>query len=228
MLLRVETLRGIRDGSITLAFRRWRRPTIKAGGTLIQDEVAGIEARDDGLLLHLSDSRLMADRLVLATGAWSRNLAAQTGFTLPLDTERGYHVIAKDWQGQLEIAVASMDRMTIMTPLASGLRITGFVELGGLDLPRSPQRLERLNQHLSELLPATPMRDREEWMGFRPSLPDHLPVIGANPADDRILYAFGHQHLGLTLAGVTADLITALATDRPPAIDLSPFRIDRF
>ncbi|MEM6774319.1 MAG: FAD-binding oxidoreductase [Pseudomonadota bacterium] len=203
---------------------------LNAGGRLLRDEVAGIElgAGGDAATLRLSDGRLQAQRVVLAAGAWSGPLAAQTGYTLPLDTERGYHVQLPSWTSDLEVAVASLDRMTIMTPLQSGLRITGFVELGGLDLPPEPRRLATLNQHLNELLPAAPPAPRREWMGFRPSLPDHLPVLGVHPQDPRVLYAFGHQHLGLTLAGVTADIMLALATGKDPGIDLTPFRIDRF
>ncbi|MEL7044747.1 MAG: FAD-dependent oxidoreductase, partial [Pseudomonadota bacterium] len=189
---------------------------LNSGGNLLRDEVLGIELGNtgDAATLRLSDGDLQARRVILAAGAWSGSLAAQTGYALPLDTERGYHVQLPEWNSGLEIAVASMDRMTIMTPLSSGLRITGFVELGGLALPPEPRRLAKLNQHLNELLPAAPLTPRKEWMGFRPSLPDHLPVLGAHPRDPRMLYAFGHQHLGLTLAGVTADIMLALAQDQ--------------
>lgn len=202
---------------------------IDAGGKVRRDEVQRIERHDGGdVTLHLCAGELAAERVVIAAGAWSRSLAAQTGFNVPLDTERGYHVVADGWRGKFDIGIASLDRMTIMTPLSGGLRITGFVEFGGLDLPPSPDRLATLNRHLSELLPGSDMPQRSEWMGFRPSLPDHLPVIGRCPGDARLFYAFGHQHLGLTLAGVTADAIASLMTDSPTEIDLSPFRIDRF
>lgn len=201
----------------------------KAGGEVRRDEVQRIERHNCGAVtLHLSAGKLAADRVVIAAGAWSRSLAAQTGFNVPLDTERGYHVVADGWHGTCDIGIASLDRMTMMTPLNGGLRITGFVEFGGLDLPPSAQRLATLNRHLSELLPGSDMPLRSEWMGFRPSLPDHLPIIGRCPDNPRLFYAFGHQHLGLTLAGVTADAIAALMTDSATGIDLAPFRIDRF
>lgn len=200
-----------------------------AGGKFARDEVRHIGRRSDGgFRLGLSDGERMAGRVVIAAGAWSRRLAAQTGHDVPLDTERGYHVEATGWRGSFDIAVASLDRMTIMTPLDGGLRITGFVELGGLDLPPKRARLDTLNRHLSELLPNENLDPRSEWMGYRPSMPDHLPVIGACPEDPNLLYAFGHQHLGLTLAGITADAIGALAKGEEPPVDLNPFRIDRF
>lgn len=200
-----------------------------AGGRLLKDEVRRIERHPGSdVTLHLSTGELAAARIVIAAGAWSRGLAAQTGFDVPLDTERGYHVVADGWRGSFDIGIASLDRMTIMTPLDGGLRITGFVEFGGLDLPPSPDRLATLNRHLSELLPGANTSVRSEWMGFRPSLPDHLPVISRCPDDARVFYAFGHQHLGLTLSGVTADAMTALISDEKTEIDLLPFRIDRF
>lgn len=202
---------------------------LQAGGRYIKDEVQGIEIGSvENVQLQMSKQKLAARRIVIAAGAWSRPLAAQTGSDVPLDTERGYHVVAQDWRGRFDIAIASLDRMTIMTPLNGGLRITGFVEFGGLELPPSAARIATLNRHLSELLPKADMPNRSQWMGFRPSLPDHLPVIGRSPKDHRVLHAFGHQHLGLTLAGITADCIEALATDSPTPVDLTPFRIDRF
>jgi D-amino-acid dehydrogenase len=202
---------------------------IRAGGDHLHDEVLGIEIDADGIArLTLSNRTLRAGRLIIAAGAWSRTLAAQTGFSVPLDTERGYHVQLRGWRSELDIAVASMDRMTIMTPLESGLRMTGFVELGGMELAPDPARAAILERHISELLPQAPTASRESWMGFRPSLPDHLPVIGRHPKNPRIVYAFGHQHLGLTLAGITADAVHALAAGREAPVDLNPFRIQRF
>lgn len=200
-----------------------------AGGRLLHDEVRSVERRGDGGFgLRLTNGEVEARRVVIAAGAWSKKFAAQTGYDVPLDTERGYHVAANGWHGSFDIAIASLDRMTIMTPLNGGLRITGFVEFGGLELPPHPGRLETLHRHLTELLPNADLSNRSEWLGFRPSLPDHLPVIGRAPDNPDLYYAFGHQHLGLTLAGITADAIAALMTGGDEIVDLSPFRIDRF
>jgi len=115
-----------------------------------------------------------------------------------------------------------------MTPLAQGLRITGFVELGGLELPASPALAGELDSHLRALLPGIDTKDASRWMGFRPSLPDHLPVIDKSRRHNGLLFAFGHQHLGLTLSGITAEIVVALIERRNAAVDLSPFRAERF
>ena len=202
---------------------------VAAGGTFVREDVVQIEAsKPRNCRVRTSERTIAGARVVIAAGAWSRNLAEQVGYCVPLDTERGYNVTAEGWHGQFDIAIASHERSTIMTPLSRGLRITGFVEFGGLDLPPVQARLDTLKRHLRELLPDAEMPELSEWMGFRPSLPDHLPVIGPSPQNDRVLFAFGHQHLGLTLCGITADIIADLALRNETSVDLTPYRVDRF
>ena len=201
---------------------------VAAGGQFVQEEVRRIGGGEHGFELALTSRSLPAAKVIVAAGAWARRFAEQTGFDVPLDTERGYHVTAEGWRGSFDVAIASFERLTIMTPLDAGLRITGFVEFGGLDLPPHPDRIATLHRHLAELLPGAEMTELSEWMGFRPSLADHLPVIGRSPHDANLIYAFGHQHLGLTLAGVTADIVASMIGGRDDVVDLQPFRIDRF
>jgi D-amino-acid dehydrogenase len=117
--------------------------------------------------------------------------------------------------------------MVVVTRFTSGLRATSFTELGNPSAPPDPRKWQRLERHLAELGIAF-ANSPDRWMGPRPTLPDFLPAIGRLERAPRVLYAFGHQHLGLTLAAVTAELIEALACERAPAIDLAPFRVERF
>jgi D-amino-acid dehydrogenase len=114
-----------------------------------------------------------------------------------------------------------------MTPLSEGLRVAGTVELGGLGQPTRPVRTDTISRVAKMLLPGLSRHDRE-WLGFRPSMPDSLPVIGASPRDRRIIYAFGHGHIGLTLGGLTGLIVSDLVSNRTPPIDLAPLRPDRF
>lgn len=200
---------------------------LQVGGRFISDEVLDIRAGED-FELQLSNTTLRAGKVVVAAGAWSQPLAARLGCPMPLDTERGYHIHADGWRGSFDVAIASLDRNTIITPLDSGLRITGFVEFGGLEMPQSGKRVETLKRHLCELLPDAEFLSLDGWMGFRPTLPDYLPAIGRVPGLPGAIFAFGHQHLGLTLAGVTADAVLALVKGQEPPVDLEPFRADRF
>lgn len=183
---------------------------------------------DESFELSDGNRNWRASRLVISAGAWSAALARQLGHDLPLDTERGYHVTFASPGSQLQLPVASLERHTFMTPMSCGLRISGFVEFGGLQLPPRAEKFARLDEHLRCLLPGMTASTGSEWMGHRPSLPDHLPVISRSKRYSRALLAFGHQHLGLTLAGITAELVAALTFDRIPAVDLTPFDAARF
>lgn len=199
------------------------------GGRFKNSSVRRIFTRPDGKLeLQLHSESLVADKVVVAAGAWSKTLTRYLGCSPPLDTERGYHLSAPGWAGNFQLPVASYDRKTIMTPLSTGLRITGFVEFGGLHLPPTPSRFELLEAHLRALLPDSEFPELKQWMGFRPSLPDHLPVIGPSPDNPNAIFAFGHQHLGLTLSGITAEIVTQLIARQTPSIDIHAFRCDRF
>ena len=201
----------------------------QAGGATLPARILDIETSGDGRFVLRHDAgRIAAGKLVLSAGAWSAPLARQLGHIIPLDTERGYHLTAEGARNLDGIAVESQERRTIMTPMDCGLRITGFVEFGGLDLPPDLRRIGELKRHLRELAPNLDLGELKEWMGFRPSLPDFLPVIGATRANPNAIFAFGHQHLGMTLSGVTADAVAALIAGRAPPVDLGPFRPDRF
>jgi len=205
----------------------------EAGGQTLRARIGRIEALDNGggnggFVLRHETGQIEAGKLVLAAGAWSAPLARQLGHAVPLDTERGYHVTAEGAPNLGGIAVESHERKIIVTPMDCGLRITGLVEFGGLELPPNPRHHEDLKRHLRELAPGLDLGDLSEWMGFRPSLPDMLPVIGPLSANPNAIFAFGHQHLGLTLSAITADIVSALAAGRTPPVDLRPFRPDRF
>ncbi|MBT8078299.1 MAG: FAD-binding oxidoreductase [Gammaproteobacteria bacterium] len=202
---------------------------VDAGGAFAREEVMQVDAGTPGTCRVRTAKRVIhGSNVVIAAGAWSKNLVEQLGYCVPLDTERGYNVTAEGWHGQFDVAIASHERNTIMTPLDRGLRITGFVEFGGLDLPPAQARLDTLKRHLQELIPGADMPDMSGWMGFRPSMPDHLPVLGASPQNENVLFAFGHQHLGLTLSGITADIIADLVLHNETSVDLAPYRVDRF
>ena len=205
------------------------RAFTEAGGRTLQSAVRDIEVNGDGTFtLHTESGQVHSNKVVIAAGAWSGPFAKQLGSPVPLDTERGYNVTADGFRPQFDVSIASFERMTIMTPMECGLRITGFVEFGGLQLPPDKNSLRKLENHLTELLPRSDMREFSQWMGFRPSLPDHLPVIGESPKHRNAFFAFGHQHLGLTLAGITADMLSELVAGRESPVDPHPYRAERF
>ena len=205
------------------------RAFVQWGGRLLHAEVKSIASGLPGLLEVVSSGeRIAADRVVIAAGAWSTRLLGRLAEHIPLDTERGYHVMFPEAASLLNRPVAPAEGGFFMTPMEGGLRAAGTVEFAGLDAPPRPARVEALSAAARRLVPDLG-EPGESWLGFRPTLPDALPAIGPLPSDPRILCAFGHQHLGMTLGGITGKLIAELVDGaEPPSIDLAPFRPDRF
>ncbi len=199
------------------------------GGRLLREEVRGFELGAPGPRAVLTDQgRRPCDAVVVAAGAWSKPLAAQLGSRPPLDTERGYHLQLPAPGVMPRLPVYSTERAFVCTPLETGLRLAGTVELGGLDAPPDWRRAEVLGHHARRWLPGLEAEGARRWMGFRPSMPDSLPVISTSPRHANAFFAFGHGHCGLGLAAKTGVLIADLVAGRTPAIDMAPYRIDRF
>lgn len=192
-------------------------------------EVADLRPAGAEVSLRLADGRRMAaPQVLIAAGAWSHRLSARLGDRLPLETERGYNTTlpcdAFDLRRQLVLPSDGY----VITPLATGIRVGGAVELAGLTRKPDYRRSAILLKKAEGVLPGLKTGDGVQWMGFRPSLPDSLPVIGRAPKAPNVIYAFGHGHLGLTQAAATARLVADLCLNRPPAVDLAPYRPERF
>ena len=199
------------------------------GGELVAGQALGFEIGAEGVRAVRTDAgSLAADACVVAAGAWSKPLAAELGSPTPLDTERGYHVTLAEPEVEPALPIVSGDFRFGITPMAMGVRLAGTVEFGGLDAPPNPARHQLLIKHAKTILPGLNTQLPSYWMGHRPSMPDSLPVIGRPPRFRNAYLAFGHGHLGLTVAAVTGKAIAALAADRPPPFDLTPFRPERF
>jgi D-amino-acid dehydrogenase len=154
------------------------------------------------------------------------------GDAVPLDTERGYHVMIRDPEAMPRLPVGASEGKFFATPMDGGLRIAGTVEFAGLEAPPDWARADTLLRQAQAMFPSLARQLPEarvtRWLGFRPSLPDSLPVIGAAPRRRNVVYAFGHGHVGLAGGAPTGRLVADLIAGRKPAIDLSPFRVERF
>lgn len=167
------------------------------------------------------------DYVVVATGARSAQFARQCGDPVPLDTERGYHVRFPGAQHLVSRPVGWAERGFYMTPMSDGLRVAGTVELAGFSDKRNRALIDLLTFSSKRALPALGTPD-SNWLGFRPTLPDGVPVLARSRASARVIYAFGHQHLGLTLAGVSGRIVADLVARRAPPLDLAPYAATRF
>ncbi|WP_010175696.1 NAD(P)/FAD-dependent oxidoreductase [Pseudomonas sp. PAMC 25886] len=205
----------------------------KASGVqFLRRQVVGGKLDAHGVSLMTDQGAVAARQVLIACGAHSAKLtAALTGHKVPLDTERGYHLMLPHEHERLPFAVTSLERKFIMTPMTDGLRLAGTVEFAGLDRPPNMQRAWQLHRLSHGLFRRNlSAEDATPWMGFRPSLPDSLPIID-KVCDGKVLLAFGHQHLGLTQAAVTAELIGQLVSPAFFSQDLpalEPYRLSRF
>ncbi len=203
---------------------------VKNGGAVRQGNVTGYETDASGpSAVKLDDgSAIACDSIVVAAGAWSKEVGRALGATQPLDTEIGYHLSLPDPAIDLRRPVSSAEGGFICTPLEDGLRIGGTVELGKLGMAPNWDRLKILREGAARILPELNFEGASRWQGFRPSMPDSLPVIGPSPSLPNTYFAFGHGHLGLTFGAITGRLIADLAAGRAPSVDIAPFRPDRF
>ncbi|WP_235019444.1 NAD(P)/FAD-dependent oxidoreductase [Tabrizicola flagellatus] len=194
---------------------------------LLSARAERLSRRPDGVVIEGPDLHLHARRVVIAAGAHSRALARQAGDRIPLDTERGYHVEWDMAEPRLTRPACPTARGFYLCPMAGRLRAAGTVELGGLHLPPSPHRIAKLVEGARAFFPDLGPPDRE-WMGFRPSIPDSLPVIGPSSGGGEVILAFGHGHLGVTLAPVTARMVSALVDGHEPGPAARACRPGRF
>ncbi|AZB55872.1 FAD-binding oxidoreductase [Cereibacter sphaeroides] len=199
----------------------------KAGVQIVKARATGLERRVDGVIVSGRGLQIHGRRAVIAAGAHSRALALCAGDRVPLDTERGYHVEWDMAQPPLTRPTCPTARGFYLCPMAGRLRVAGTVELGGLTAPPSPHRIARLVAGARAIFPHLPEPTRS-WMGFRPSMPDSLPVIGPSAAGPEILHAYGHGHIGLTLAPITARIVADLLDAKTPELDIAPYLPTRF
>lgn len=198
------------------------------GGTILRAEVTGLQPHQSGVYIRTTGETLSADKAVLAAGAFSHRIAATLGESIPLETERGYNTTLPPDAIDLRCQVTFGGHGFVISRLSTGIRVGGAVELGGLNLPPNWKRSQTMLRKAKAFLPGLQTEGGKQWMGFRPSLPDSLPVIGRSKASPHVVYAFGHGHLGLTQSAGTARLVADLLTDAPPPINLTSFSPQRF
>jgi D-amino-acid dehydrogenase len=197
------------------------------GGSIVRDEVTGFELSGRPRRVVTLNGGHEAEAIVLAAGAWSRGLARQLGAKVRLDTERGYHLMLPAADPGLRRPVVNGEEHFVLCPMETGVRLTSQVEFAGLDAPPDYRRIRALLPRAKRMLPGLVAEERSAWLGFRPSLPDSLPVIGPSPRHAEVLFAFGHGHLGLTQGPVTGRVVADLLAGRDPGIDLAPYRPGR-
>jgi D-amino-acid dehydrogenase len=206
---------------------------VASGATLRRARATGFRIEDRRLRAVLTDSgEVAADNAVIAAGAYSKQLAAAAGDRVPLETERGYHVVISDPGVAPRYPVMPSDGKMAFAMTPAGLRIGGQVELAGLEAAPNWQRADVLLAFVRKVYPDVPADLPPErikhWMGHRPSTPDGLPCLGPASGSNDIVHAFGHGHVGLTAGATTGKIVAEIIGGRPASVDLTPYRARRF
>jgi len=198
------------------------------GGQLAKETVERFEGDERGIRTVVTDrGRHACDLVVIAAGAWSRRLVKGLGDTIPLEAERGYHIMIDGAAVLPRVPVVSGDRNVSITTMDDGLRMTTMAEFAEIEAPPDHERAMRIFKGAAGIIRDLEIEVASRWVGSRPSTPDSLPVIGRSPRAPNVFYAFGHGHLGVTFGAVTGRLISQLARGEKPNMDISPYRPDR-
>ena len=201
---------------------------IKKGGVFQKKNVEEISfSFDEKPIVKTNLNFYKFDKLVIACGAFSKKLTDQANEKIPLDTERGYHVHFKGYDHLLSRPVIFLNRGFGITPMEQGLRVVGTVEFGGLENPPSKKRIQNLINNAKYLFPEL-TKHQDEWLGFRPTLPDFLPVIGPSKNYKNLFYSFGHNHLGWTLGAISGKILSGIIAKENTNLELSPYSSKRF
>ena len=200
---------------------------VQKGGKFLKLNIKDLNFDEKKPVIRSDTQRFVFDKLVIACGAFSKTLTDKLHEDIPLDTERGYHIHFKNFDHLINRPIIYLNRGFGMTPMEQGLRVVGTVEFGGLENSLSKSRIKNLIENAKELLDGLPDHE-DEWLGFRPTLPDFLPVIGPSKNYDNVFYSFGHHHLGWTLGAISGKIISKMISNEKTNLDLKPYSSLRF
>ena len=200
---------------------------IQKGGKFLKNDIKNLNFDEDKPVIRTETQRFIFDKVVIACGAFSKKFTKDLYENIPLDTERGYHIHYKGYQHLISRPVVFSNRGFGMTPMEQGLRVVGTVEFGGLENPPSKGRIKNLINNAKFMLNDLPEHE-DEWLGFRPSLPDFLPVIGPSKNYKNVFYSFGHHHLGWTLGAISGKIISKMISEEKTNLNLEPYSSLRF
>ena len=200
---------------------------LKKDGKFLKLNIKNLEFDGEKPILKSDAQTFIFDKIVIACGAFSKKLTDKLDEKIPLDTERGYHIHFKNCDHLISRPVVFTNRGFGMTPMEQGLRVVGTVEFGGLKNPLSKGRIKNLVNNAKYMLDGLPEHE-DEWLGFRPTLPDYLPVIGPSKNYKNVFYSFGHHHLGWTLGAISGKIISKMIANENTNLNLEPYSSRRF
>jgi glycine/D-amino acid oxidase-like deaminating enzyme len=200
------------------------------GAIAVPAEARAFRLAGDGSVQAVvtTNGEIEAGAVVVASGAWSKSLTAQLNLDVPLETERGYHVMFYGASLKPKQPTMLTSAKFVATPMADGLRCAGVVEFGGLDLPADKQPIDLILRRVKQAFPTLTYTHYDEWLGHRPAPSDSLPLLGEVPRHRGIFLAFGHHHVGMTTGAKTGRVLASLVNGQDPGLDIEPYTPARF
>ncbi|WP_298921834.1 FAD-dependent oxidoreductase [uncultured Roseobacter sp.] len=199
------------------------------GGEILRTEITAItRAETGGWLLQRAGEDIPARQVILSAGVWSAELLKPLGLSVPLLSERGYHVEFPKADLRLQNSIMDVDAKIVASAMEGGIRVAGSSEFAAIDAPPNQRKKTLLARQAKAMLPDLDASDMRFWLGRRPSFPDSLPALGKIEQAPGLFAAFGHSHYGLMMAPKTGELVADIVTDVVPNLDLAPFDPQRF
>jgi D-amino-acid dehydrogenase len=206
--------------------RAFAAGAVERGAQIRRADVSALKPAATGIEVVAGEESCTVGSAVVCAGAWSAKLLAPLGLSVPLESVRGYHVELPQHAPLIDAPVVHANEQLIVTPMAGRLRASSYMEFLPPEAPPDARKPLRLRQTLRALGYDCESEGRS-WVGGRPVLPDYMPGIGRAPGT-AVLYAIGHQHIGLTIAAVTAELIADMVAQRQPRHPVAAFDLQRF
>ncbi|WP_419308112.1 NAD(P)/FAD-dependent oxidoreductase [Chromohalobacter israelensis] len=198
-------------------------------GECLRGDIRDIARHGEGWRVTTAEGAFEARDVVLALGPWADHWLGTLGYRLPLFVKRGYHMhYAPREQAPLRHWLLDAETGYLLSPMQAGIRLTTGAELAPRDAPPGHAQLEAAERVARGLFPLGERLESRPWKGARPCTPDMKPIIGPAPRHAGLWFALGHAHQGFTLGPATGQLLAAMMAGEVPAIDMAPFRAERF
>ena len=202
---------------------------LSQGGELIISKVNDISSKNlNDVIVKIESDSLIANKIIVATGAWSKKILKKFKIKMPLESERGYHVEYVEPNFYPKVPMMLTSKKFVITPMDGRIRVAGLVEFAGLKTLKRKPPLNLLKNKIKDLFPNLKCKEKIEWLGHRPALVDSLPMLGYLDKNKQILVAFGHQHLGLTAGAKTGRIVSDLIIGNDIKLKISNYRPNRF
>jgi D-amino-acid dehydrogenase len=197
------------------------------GGTLIEEEVKDILSYENKIKIETKENKFICDDVVITAGVFSEKLSKKYGANVPMQSERGYHLELSGTNVKLKYPLMNGYLKLAITPRPSGIRFAGLVEFGSIDSNPNTKAYDLLIRNAKSMFPKITFKEKQEWSGHRPATVDSLPLIGPSQINEKVFFAYGHHHIGLTAGPKTGKLISKSILRDNDQIDLTAYRPNR-